>query len=593
MSTAVARVLDGIGLGQPLGLLVLLALPLLLLAGRHLARRRAEADAHYGGSPALRLGRSAGRDRLRSTLLLAAIALLAVAAARPQWGRAPSPVEQRGIDVAIVLDVSRSMTAADLSPSRAGAAARGLRDMIAHMQGNRVGLVTFAGSAIERSPLTLDLKALGTLIARAQIEAPLVQPGTDLRLAIETALNLLTVQDAAPTQAIVLVSDGEDLGAGLASAIRRARDKRVPVYAVFAGTPGNVALPPINDVTDVTNASREPLEAIARETGGQIRDVAATPGLAVEFRRMRTTQFASADRPAPIDRFPWFIGAALALLLAHASVPASGEARLLPLPRRGRTLGAAAVALLLVGCSGTLAYRQVEQGNRDYTARRYEPALAAYRAASRPDDPTVNYNIANALFQLRRYEEAAVAAASARAATRDGALSARLDFTAGNTAVLRGELDQARNAFEAVLRYDPDDMDAKANLELVLRRLAPPEPPPQQPQEQPGEGQATPEPGEQGQEPQPGQPQPAQPQPGQPQPGQADAGQQGQTDPGGDGAPFEGTAADVRAALDAALAQLGPEVTVEEARRILALAERANDLNLLPPRDRGFGVPPR
>ena len=589
--------LAGIGFAQPLWLLALLALPLLLLAERHRAQRRAVADARYGGSAGLRLGRSPARERLRTALLLAAIVLLAVAVARPRWGRALAPVEQRGIDVAIVLDVSRSMTATDIAPTRAQAAARGLRAMLAHMQGNRAGLVTFAGSAFERSPLTLDLGALATLVDRAQAEAPLVQPGTDLRLAIETALNLLTVDDAARTQAIVLVSDGEDLGTGIASALQRARDRHVPIYTVFAGTEADVQLPSLTTTTapargvptpaprgaaDVTRAARAPLDTIARETGGHLRDLPATPGLAVEFRRLRQTQFATADQPAPIERFAWFLGAALALLLAHTLVAPSGETPLLPWPaRRSRrraaiAAGAGAAALLLVGCAGTAAYRQVEQGNREYAAGRFDTALAAYRATQRPDDPAVNYNIANALYRLQRFEEAAVTITAALAATRDADLIARLQFTTGDTAYQRGDLPRAREAFEAALRRDPTDGDAKANLELVLRQLEPPPPP----EQQPGQGQQPP--GQPGQQPPP----PGQPQPqGTPQPGQ----QPGPAGPSGATA----SPGDARAALEAALAELGPEVTPEEARRILVLAAQANDLNRLLPRGGGLGVSPR
>ena len=184
--------------------------------------------------------------------------------------------------------------------------------------------------------------------------------------------------------------------------------------------------------------------------------------------------------------------------------------------------------------------------------------------------------------------------AAAFAATKDTDVAARLTYTSGNIAVERGELAQARAAYEAVLRADPTDRDAKANLELVLRRIAPPPPAPQQqPQQQPGQ-QGTPQPGQQGQ--QPGQ-QGQQPAPqGTPQPGQQPGQQSGQPGQGSgqpNGATGPATAAAAAAALDAALAQLGPEVTADEARRILELAGRANDLQQLTPRSGGRGVPPR
>ncbi len=202
-------------LGQPLALLALLALLPLLGVWAYATWRRRRIDAAYAGPQALRRGLSPRRDLLRAALLLVAVALIAVAVARPQWGGTESPLTRRGIDVAVALDISRSMSATDIEPSRAAAAAAGLTDMLTHLRGDRVGLVTFGGSAFPRSPLTLDLDAIAFLVNRAQIEGTLVEPGTDLGEAIATALQLLDVPDRAEGQAIVVISDGEDLGGDL------------------------------------------------------------------------------------------------------------------------------------------------------------------------------------------------------------------------------------------------------------------------------------------------------------------------------------------------------------------------------------------
>ena len=140
--------------GMPLALIALVLVPLLLGAAWFEARRRRVADARYGGSPALRLGVAPRRRALQRALLITALALLIVATARPQWGYEPQQAEQRGIDVAIVLDVSRSMSATDLSPSRARVAAQELNAMLDHLDGNRVALVTFALSLIHISEPT-------------------------------------------------------------------------------------------------------------------------------------------------------------------------------------------------------------------------------------------------------------------------------------------------------------------------------------------------------------------------------------------------------------------------------------------------------
>ena len=103
--------------------------------------------------------------------------------------------------------------------------------MLRHLGGDRVGLVTFAGSAFVRSPLTLDLDAVAELVARAQQEGALVRPGTDIGGAIRAAAQLLDAPDRARTQVMVLISDGEDLGAGVAEAAAQAQARGVRIYA--------------------------------------------------------------------------------------------------------------------------------------------------------------------------------------------------------------------------------------------------------------------------------------------------------------------------------------------------------------------------
>ncbi|MBM3140814.1 MAG: VWA domain-containing protein, partial [Chloroflexi bacterium] len=351
-------------LAQPLGLLAILAIIPVAFALRAASARGRAADAAYGGPPEIRAGVSEWRRRARTALAVAAIVLIAIALARPRWGESDIAVERRGIDVAIALDVSRSMSAADAEPTRARAAARGLQDLLRHMRGDRVGLVTFAGSAFERSPLTTDLDALAQLVARSQGEAPLVSPGTDLGGAIEIALNVLSVDSAAKTQVVVLVSDGEDRepqdrGERLEVALSRARDKRVRVYTVLAGTEGGARLTDRAAVGDeVSRANPSALERIARETGGEVRAVDQIAGLAVDFRRMSQSLFEQERDRAPIERFQWFAGVALLLLLAQTALgDGVGRRRSVAAAAPAGAVLPALLALVLAGCAGTALYR--------------------------------------------------------------------------------------------------------------------------------------------------------------------------------------------------------------------------------------------
>lgn len=601
-------VLDSFAWGEPLALAALLAPLLAAFALRTARARRVRAATLLGGPPALRGGASEGRRLAVGVLMVGALALAVLAAARPQWGTGDRALEQRGIDLVIALDVSRSMEARDVPPTRAAAASGGLAEMLTHLTGNRVGLVVFAGSAFERAPLTVDLPVLSSMIARAQSEAPLVSPGTDLAAAIEAALRVLDVDDPARTQAILLVSDGEDLEPRLDQAVALADERGVRVYTVFAATTSPTPLG--EQGGDVTTARPDVLEEVAARTGGSLREVTQVAGLAVEFRRLQQTQFAADTEPALIDRFPWFVGGSLALLALALLI---GEGGRTPRPRLRHGVigalmpGALLAGLLIAGC-GTTAWRHVEDGNRAYEEQRFEEALAAYVAADEaaPDAPAIDYNVANALHQLRRLEEAAVAGQAALAGAleaEDGTLAGLAHFTLGNTAFAREQWEAARDAYRSALRLDPADRDAKANLELVMAILAPPPPEPPGPEdgedgepgaespdgegsgsEGQGEGEGEGSEGTEGE--QPGEGQGSGETPGSP-------GGEGSPPPGEPGGPGEATTLEgARAALAEALGELGPEVTEAEALRILELARRANELDPLPSGSSG-GVPPR
>jgi Ca-activated chloride channel homolog len=470
--------IGALSFAEPLSLLLLVVL--IPLGGLSIIdrRRRGRADAAYGGEAQLRHGRSAWRTRLRMASLAIGVVLVVLATARPRWGTADLPVERRGIDIAIVLDVSRSMTATDVLPSRAAAAAAGLQTLLTHVRSDRAGLVIFAGEAFERSPLTLDMNALQQLVAQAQREALLVERGTDLGAAIDAALQLLAVEDAASTQVMVVVSDGEDLGDGALSAAGRASDAGVAIFTVAAGTESGAPIPGSDRGTAPSRADRITLEAVAARTGGEFRELDAMAGLAIEFQRLHQSVFDEETELQPIERFQWFLAPAIALLALQLVIAEAGRLRPLTRSRVG-ILGVTAI-MLIVGCGGSQLYQHIEAGNEAYEDQRYEDALTAYREARlvAPDEPAVGYNLGNTLHQLRRFEEAAVLSTEALNVTEDPRLAQSLRYALGGHAVERGLLFEARAHYIDVLRADPLDQDARANLELVLGMIDPTATPP-------------------------------------------------------------------------------------------------------------------
>jgi Ca-activated chloride channel family protein len=596
----------GFELAQPVGLLALLVLVPIILAWRYAARRRRAADEAYGGAPQLRSGGGAGWRRVGMMLTVTVVVLLALGIARPRWGTEPAGLERRGIDVAIALDVSRSMLATDVDPSRADAAAEGLRDMLSHLRGDRVSLTIFAGSAFERSPLTLDLEAVAQLVARAKNEAPLVRSGSDLGLAIEQALASLNVEDPAETQVIVLISDGEDLSDRLDIAIETARDRSVRIYTVPVGTGQGTSL----EDGQFSRTDRATLGEIAAATGAELREVETVAGLAVEFRQLALTVFDESSDATPVERFQWLVATALVLLLLRGLLPQAGPHRPLAIgrlqlssregfatARHGLAAGGLLAMLFLAGCAGTSAFQHVEDGNDAFATGDFDAAQVEYTGADDldPENPAILYNRANALHELRRFEEAKSVYEQAQTLVQDAELANQLRYGTANTDLRRDALEDARDGYISVLRNDPDDLDAKANLELVLLRLRPPEPPRDEPPDSSSEEPPGGEPGTPGEGPSadPG----SGDEPGAQAGGQGDGQAPGEqpddgsgATPGGqpqpsDGRPGQGdsfnTLEEALAALEEAQATLGEEITLEEARLLLDLTAQANALRTL------------
>jgi len=299
------------------------------------------------------------------------------------------------------------------------------------------------------------------------------------------------------------------------------------------------------------------------------------------------------------------------LLLLQLVIAEAG--RLRPLGRSRVGIVGAASIILIAGCGGSQLYQHIEAGNAAYEELRYEDALTAYREARlvAPDEPVVGYNLGNTLHQLRRFEEAAVLTTEALNATVEPTLVQSLRYALGAHAVERGLLFEARTHYIDVLRIDPLDQDAKANLELVLNLIGSAEPPPPEepaPVDQPPapeDPQGTGEPARTGDGGVDGQPQitddpddgdsqdgdsPDDQGPGTPGGDDPPSGQSGQpADPtDGEGAGAEESAtnlelaiAEAEAALAQALIDAGEEITVEDALLLLELSSELSALRSL------------
>ncbi len=227
-------------------ILWLVGLPLLaaiVLAAVRVRGRRAalRAFADPGLIARIAPGVSIERLRLKSALLVAAVVLLGLAAARPQVGTKLGVAKRQGVDLVIAIDVSASMQARDLAPNRFDKARREAQSLINMLDGDRVSVVVFSGTAFVQCPLTLDYGAASMLLASTATEM-LPTPGTAVGSAIRSATAALTPYPER-SKVLVLMTDGEDHGSDPLQAAREAADAGVRIYTVGFGSTAGEPIP--------------------------------------------------------------------------------------------------------------------------------------------------------------------------------------------------------------------------------------------------------------------------------------------------------------------------------------------------------------
>jgi Ca-activated chloride channel family protein len=560
----------------PANLTLFLLVALLFGAVLWLERWRRRARRAFGG----RLGRSNAGLPLQALVVIAAATLVVLAAARPFWSTRELNRTSRGIDLVVVLDVSLSMTAQDIKPTRIAVAEDDVAHLIDSMRGNRIGLVFFAGSSILRSPLSTDTAALTQIVRRADRTAGLTQPGSDLGAALDQAGRLLDASPA-PGRAVVLVSDGEDFGKAATDKARELQGKGIVVFSAGVGTAaGSTLLDPsprgrgqpllkLDSQTGqpvVSHLDEANLQAIAGAGGGAYVRLTGSGrdllGLRANLGQLQQSSFGAETQKVPAEKFQWFAGAALAFLGTAWFVPAYGLVPGFFGRRLLRTRAAPAITMLLIalivaGACGSAdnLRNQNASANELYGRGDYEGAVNAYESllVARPDVPELAYNAGNALDRAGKYDRAVAETQRALPPTRPG-LGVPTYYALGNHYLALGRLPDAFEAYRSALLLDPGDVDSKFNLELVLQRLK--QSPPGQGQGQPG---PSPNPDPNSSQPGPNAPdQPAQSAPDQSQPAQP------------------GQAANPQRDLQQALSGLQDNLSFEDAVRILNLLDQLN-----------------
>ncbi len=324
----------------PAGLPILLLAPIVWLTLRLLDRSRARVLATVLGPRWQLLGGEVFHRRRRARLRLASVALLCalLAILQPVWGEEARAGERRGIELVVCLDVSRSMLARDVAPSRLAAAQTAIRALASRTRGDRLALVVFAGEARLAVPATHDVTSFGELVALAD-EASVARGGTDLGAALDAASVALGVADGRHAT-VVLITDGEDHEQRGVRAAEQLASRGVVVHCVGVGSTVGSKIAIVGDDAATAEAflrgrdgeevvsamAPASLRTIAEAAGGVFVDAGADPGAvlvelyAEQIVPMAQRSFDAGDRRERGNRYQWPLAFAVMLWLVELAI---------------------------------------------------------------------------------------------------------------------------------------------------------------------------------------------------------------------------------------------------------------------------------
>ena len=315
-------------------LLLLLLIPVLLallVRSRYRSRKRfaSFADEHILGHYLQRI--SPFNSTMKQLLLIAALGFVVLGLVRPQWDHELSDLESQGLDLIFCLDISRSMDASDLAPSRLERAKLQIHSLLDRMQGDRVGIIAFAGAATLECPLTDDYESVRMVLNSLNTQSA-VKTGTDLGEAFSLAEKAFDTSSG--SNILVLVSDGEDLEQRGGNRAARLAASGVKIFAIGVGSPeGAVIRHPLSGVEAFTKPDLDFLAKVASEGQGQfynlIETETATAQIITSIRESSEGKRHGNRVNGLKDQYHFFALMAMLLLIA--------ESLIIPLRRESRS----------------------------------------------------------------------------------------------------------------------------------------------------------------------------------------------------------------------------------------------------------------
>jgi Ca-activated chloride channel family protein len=431
------------------------------------------------------------RPMVKFWLLQAALALLIVMLARPQMGTKISQEKRTGIETIIALDISNSMRAEDIVPSRLDRSKMMVENLVDHFTNDKIGLIVFAGDAFVQLPITSDYVSAKMFLSSIDPSMMATQ-GTDIAAAIDMAMNSFT-QEEGIGKAIIVITDGENHESGALEAAEAARKKGMRVYVLGVGSAQGAPIPvpgtgdymKDNTGSTVMSALNEDMcRQLAQAGGGAYIHVennsAAQQQLDNELDKLSKKETSTTVYSDFDEQFQAFGILALLLLILEICIFDRRNPLLKNLSLFKRKSSTTSMRMLLyitfaltssVLPLTSLAQtdrQYVRQGNKLFEAGDYANAEVSYRKAveKNPRNPQAAYNLGNALMAQKK-DSAAVQQFQSAARMETNPLRKYQSFhNIGVICQTHKMYGDAIEAYKSALRLNPDDDETRYNLVL-------------------------------------------------------------------------------------------------------------------------------
>ena len=414
-------------------------------------------------------------------LIVISLGFAIVALAGPQLGFKWEKTTQKGVDIMIALDCSRSMLAQDIKPNRLERAKREVIDLLHMMKSDRAGLVAFSGRAFLQCPLTLDHEAFNIFL---KVLEPGFLPvgGTNLNAAIQECYNGFE-KESDTEKAIIIITDGESTTGEVEETAREMAGKGIKIFSIGVGDLQGAPIPDEKggfkkDASGniiLSKVDTKTLEKLAAMTGGiYVRSVAGDMDLDMIYTdkilgTMERKTLTSGKKKIWENRYQWVLFPCLVLLLIEFLLSPKKNVKEL-------FIFIFVIGIVFFTAQNGVVYAQtvsssVKQGISAFNEQKYEQAKKHFIDAQleSPENAKLYYNIGAAAYMNKEYEQAKKNFIQA-AKTDDIKLRHDARYNLANTAYRMGNLDEAIKGYETILKDFPDDGQTKENLTFVKQK---------------------------------------------------------------------------------------------------------------------------